>query len=82
MKSTRRAATDTVAKSLQQRLQAHVLAHQGALMTCYRVTHIDAQRCRRRMRVQAADRAGAVAWVEQLYGDAWYVAAVREGGGR
>ncbi|MCZ8094666.1 MAG: hypothetical protein O9331_14400 [Acidovorax sp.] len=51
-------------------------------MSCYRVTHIDAQRCRRRMRVQAADRAGAVAWVEQLYGDAWYMAAVREGGGR
>lgn len=51
-------------------------------MTCYRVTHIDVHHRRRRMRVQALNRAGAVAWVEQLYGDAWYVAAVREAGGR
>lgn len=51
-------------------------------MSCYRVTHIDVHHRRRRMRVQASNRAGAVAWVEQLYGDAWYIAAVREVGGR
>lgn len=48
----------------------------------FRVTHIDAQRCRRRMRVQAVNRDRAVAWVVQLYGDGWYVAAVCEGKGR
>ncbi|WP_156372174.1 hypothetical protein [Acidovorax sp. Leaf78] len=47
----------------------------------FRVTHIDAQHCRRRMRVPAVNRASAVAWVVQLYGDGWYVAAVREGKG-
>lgn len=51
-------------------------------MSCYRVTHIDVHHRRRRMRVQALNRARAVAWVERLYGDAWYIAAVREVGGR
>lgn len=50
-------------------------------MNCYRVTHIDAQHCRRRVRVPAIDRLHAGAWVVQLYGDGWYVAAVREGKG-
>lgn len=51
-------------------------------MSCYRVTHIDVHHHRRRLRVQALNRLGALAWVEQLYGDAWYIAAVREVGGR
>ena len=51
-------------------------------MSCYRVTHVDAHHRRRRMRVRALSRLGAVAWAEQLYGDAWYIAAVREGGAR
>lgn len=51
-------------------------------MSCYQVTHVDMHHRRRRMRVRALNRLGAVAWVEQLYGDAWYVAAVREVGGR
>lgn len=51
-------------------------------MSCYRVTHIDVHHRRRRVRVQALNRVGAVARVEQLYGDAWYIAAVREVGGR
>ena len=46
----------------------------------YRVTHIDAHHQRRRMVVRnAKNRAAAVAWVEQLYGAGWYVAAIREG---
>ena len=32
-------------------------------MSCYRVTHIDVHHRRRRLRVQALNRAGAVAWV-------------------
>ncbi|MFN7156118.1 MAG: hypothetical protein ACK4OE_20810 [Acidovorax sp.] len=51
-------------------------------MSCYRVTHIDVHHRRRRLRVPAVNRLHAVAWVEQLYGDAWYIAAVREVGGR
>lgn len=51
-------------------------------MACFRVTHIDVYHRRRRVRVTAVNRLGAVAWVEQLYGDAWYIAAVREVGGR
>ncbi len=49
----------------------------------FRVTHIDQHRRCRRMRVRGVcNRAAAVAWVEQLYGLGWYVAAVREIEGR
>lgn len=43
----------------------------------FRVTHIDIHHRRRRMNVRnVGSRAAAVAWVEQLFGDGWYVAAV------
>ncbi|WP_192888334.1 hypothetical protein [Paracidovorax avenae] len=41
------------------------------------MTHIDINRRRRRMNVRnVSSRAAALAWVEQLFGDGWYVAAV------
>lgn len=46
-------------------------------MSSYRITHIDIHRQRRRLHVQACNRQHAVAWVERLYGDAWYIAAAR-----
>ncbi|MBS0501137.1 MAG: hypothetical protein JSR74_12540 [Proteobacteria bacterium] len=44
----------------------------------FRVTHVDMHRRRRRMDVRnVPSRAAAVAWVEQLYGDGFYIAAIR-----
>ena len=40
-------------------------------MSCYRVTHVDVR--------NVANRLAAIAWVEQLYGMGWYVAAIRTG---
>lgn len=49
----------------------------------FRVTHIDLHHRRRRLLVRNVhNRAAAVAWVEQLYGHGWYVAALREAGVR
>lgn len=49
-------------------------------MSSYRITHIDIHRQRRRVAVRnVANRLAAIAWVEQLYGLGWYVAAIRTG---
>ena len=49
-------------------------------MRRYRGTHVDMQHRRRRMAVRnVANRLAAIAWVEQLYGMGWYVAAIRTG---
>ena len=49
-------------------------------MSCYRVTHVDMHHRRRRVAVRnVANRLAAIAWVEQLYGMGWYVAAIRTG---
>lgn len=50
-------------------------------MSLYRITHIDEQRTRRRVRVLATNCRQAVRAVEQEFGDAWYMAAVRVQGG-
>ena len=42
----------------------------------YRVTHYGANHRRHRLLVRASTRALALAWVEQRYGDAWYLSAV------
>ena len=48
----------------------------------FRVTNFDMHHRRRSLVVRGAgNRLQALAWVEQLYGDAWYVAAVRVLGG-
>ena len=49
-------------------------------MNRYRITHIDHNHQRRRMRVQADSRLEALAQVESQFGHGWYVAAVRVGG--
>lgn len=46
-------------------------------MSRYTVTHIDAQRVRRRLVISAASRAMAWEFAERLYGWAWYLSAVR-----
>lgn len=49
----------------------------------FRVTHIDLHHRRRRLLVRNVhNRAAAVAWVEQLFGEAWYLAAMHEAGVR
>ena len=49
----------------------------------FRVTHVDQHRRRRRLIVRNVhNRAAAMAWVEQLYGQAWYLAAMHESEGR
>ena len=46
----------------------------------YRITHVDMHHRRRRVTVSnVANRQAAIAWVEQLYGLGWYVAAIRLG---
>ncbi|WP_265664994.1 hypothetical protein [Verminephrobacter aporrectodeae] len=45
-------------------------------MKAFRVTHVDRNHRRRRLVVLGGNRQQAVAWVEQLYGDAWYVSAI------
>lgn len=46
----------------------------------YAVTHVDAQHVRRRLLIGAPTRAVAQAEVEQRYGLAWCIVAVRLGG--
>lgn len=46
-------------------------------MNSYHVTHVDAQKTRRRLRVVAANSLNALAEVAQAFGDAWFVSAVR-----
>ncbi len=46
-------------------------------MSSYTVTHVDAQRVRRRLLIGAPSRAVAQAFAEQLYGMAWCIVAVR-----
>ena len=43
----------------------------------YRVRHVDGLRVRRLLMVSAPSRTVAQAFVEQLYGDAWYLSAVK-----
>lgn len=45
-------------------------------MSLYRITHIDAARRLRRMRVLAASRAQAVAEVETAFGTGWCMTVV------
>ena len=48
----------------------------------FRVTHFDMHHRRRRLVVRGAgNRQQAMAWIEQLYGDAWYISAIRLIGG-
>ena len=42
----------------------------------FRVTHIDIHGRRRRLRLRAASSRHAMAWIEQLYGDAAYLAVI------
>ncbi|GKS83240.1 hypothetical protein AVMA1855_03830 [Acidovorax sp. SUPP1855] len=45
----------------------------------FRVTHIDMHHRRRRLVVRnVCNRAAALAWVEQMYGQAWYLAAMHQ----
>ena len=44
---------------------------------CYRVRHIDGQQVPRVLVISAPDRKMAQAFAEQLYGDYWYLSAVR-----
>ena len=46
-------------------------------MNCYRITHIDEQRTRRRLNVVASSCRQALLEVEQAFGDAWFASAVR-----
>lgn len=46
----------------------------------FRVTHIDVCGKRRRLRIQACSSKLAMAWAEQLFGDARYLAAICLGG--
>lgn len=46
-------------------------------MSLYRITHIDAGRRLRRMRVLASNCRQALRMVEQQFGDAWFASAVR-----
>lgn len=49
----------------------------------FRITHVDQHHRRRRLIVRnVQNRVAALAWVEQLYGQAWYLAAIRESEGR
>ena len=51
-------------------------------MSLFRITHIDAQRTRRRMCVRASNCRQALRLVEQEFGDAWYACAVKLKGGQ
>lgn len=46
-------------------------------MSRYTVTHVDAERVRRRLVISAVSRAAAQDLTEHLYGLAWFFAAVR-----
>lgn len=46
-------------------------------MSKFAVTHIDAQRVRRRLVVGAATRDMAIEFAERMYGPAWFMGAVR-----
>lgn len=48
-------------------------------MGSYRVTHVDAQGVKRRMRVHAFGRAAALAEVQLRFGPANYLSAIFEG---
>lgn len=50
-------------------------------MSLFRITHIDAQRTRRRMCVRASNCRQALHMVEQQFGDAWFTSAVQLKGG-
>lgn len=43
----------------------------------FRVTHIDIHGRRRRLCLRAVSTRHAMAWLEQLYGDAAYMAVIR-----
>ena len=43
----------------------------------YTVTHVDAEGVRRRLLIGAPSRAMAWAFAEQLYGDAWFLSAIK-----
>nr|WP_186827431.1 hypothetical protein [Comamonas testosteroni] len=43
----------------------------------YSITHVDADRVRRRLVIGAPSRKLAEAFAVQLYGDAWYLSAVK-----
>ncbi len=46
-------------------------------MSRYTVTHVDAERVRRRLVISAVTRAAAQDFAEGLYGVAWYLSAMR-----
>lgn len=46
-------------------------------MSMHRITHVDANHTRRRLHVLARNCRQALRMVEQQFGDAWFVCAVR-----
>jgi len=46
-------------------------------LNCYRITHIDEHRTRRRLRVLASNCRQALQAVEHEFGDVWFACVVR-----